>query len=59
MGFDGRLKHELESNVSGGFRHRAQEHDCETWVTLGPHRPGSRPSSTSGSGLPEDPPSCE
>jgi hypothetical protein len=24
---------------------------CETWVPLGPHRPGSRPSLTSGSGL--------
>jgi hypothetical protein len=31
---------------------------CETWVPLGPHRPGSRPSPTSGSGLPEDPPTC-
>jgi hypothetical protein len=27
---------------------------CETWVPLGPHQPGSRPSPTSGSGLPED-----
>jgi hypothetical protein len=31
---------------------------CETWVPLGPHRPGSQPSPTSGSGLPEDPPTC-
>jgi hypothetical protein len=31
---------------------------CETWVPLGPHRPGSRPSPTSGSGLLEDPPTC-
>jgi hypothetical protein len=29
-------------------------HLCETWVPLGPHRLGSRPSPTSGSGLPED-----
>jgi hypothetical protein len=32
---------------------------CETWVPLGPHRPGSRPSPTSGSGLLEDPPTCQ
>jgi hypothetical protein len=31
---------------------------CETWVPLGPHRPGSRPSPTSGFGLLEDPPTC-
>jgi hypothetical protein len=31
---------------------------CETWVPLGPNRPGSRPSPTSGSGLLEDPPTC-
>jgi hypothetical protein len=31
---------------------------CETWVPLGPHRPGSRSSPTSESGLPEDPPTC-
>jgi hypothetical protein len=29
---------------------------CETWVRLGPHRPGSQPSPTSGSGLLEDSP---
>jgi hypothetical protein len=29
---------------------------CETWAPLGPHRPGSWPSPTSGSGPPEDPP---
>jgi hypothetical protein len=28
----------------------------ETLVPLGPHRPSSQPSRTSGSGLPEDPP---
>jgi hypothetical protein len=32
---------------------------CETWVCLGPHRPSSRPSPTSGSGLLEDPPTCQ
>jgi histone deacetylase 1/2 len=32
---------------------------CETWVPLGPHRPSSRPSPTSGSGLLEDPPTCQ
>jgi hypothetical protein len=32
---------------------------CETWVPLGPHQPCSRPSPTSGSGLPEDPPTCQ
>jgi hypothetical protein len=29
---------------------------CETWVPLGPHRQGSRPSLTSRSGLSEDSP---
>jgi hypothetical protein len=33
--------------------------DCETWVPLGPHRPGSWPSPTSGSDLLEDPPTCQ
>jgi hypothetical protein len=32
---------------------------CETWVPLGPHRPGPRPSPTSGSGLLEDQPTCQ
>jgi hypothetical protein len=32
---------------------------CETWVPLGPHRPGSRPSMTSGSSLPENTPTCQ
>jgi hypothetical protein len=31
---------------------------CETWVPLGPHRLGSRPSLASGSGLLEDQPTC-
>jgi hypothetical protein len=32
---------------------------CETWVPLGPHRLGSRPSPTSGPDLLEDPPTCQ
>jgi hypothetical protein len=32
---------------------------CETWVPLGPYRPGSRPFPTSGYGLPEGPPTCQ
>jgi hypothetical protein len=32
---------------------------CETWVPLGPHRLGSWPSPPSGSGLLEDPPTCQ
>jgi hypothetical protein len=32
---------------------------CETWVPLGPHRPGSQLSLTSGSGLLEDSPTCQ
>jgi hypothetical protein len=32
---------------------------CETWVPLGPHRSGSRSSPTSGSGLLEDPLTCQ
>jgi hypothetical protein len=32
---------------------------CETWVPLGPDRPGSQPSLTSGSGLLEDQPTCQ
>jgi hypothetical protein len=32
---------------------------CETWVPLGPHRPGSRPSPTSGFGLLRDLPTCQ
>jgi hypothetical protein len=31
---------------------------CETWVPMGPHRPGSQPSPTGGPDLPEDPPTC-
>jgi hypothetical protein len=32
---------------------------CETWVPLGPQRPGSRLSPTSGSGQLEDLPTCQ
>jgi hypothetical protein len=49
-----RLRHDL-SKVTARTPHSGA---CETWVPLGPHRPGSRPSPTSGSGLPEDPPTC-
>jgi hypothetical protein len=45
-----RLCHDLSKVVAPTPRSGA----CETWVPLGPHRPGSRPSTTSGSGLPED-----
>jgi hypothetical protein len=49
------LRHDL-SKVAAPTPHSGA---CETWVPLGPHRPGSRPSPTSGSGLPEDPPTCQ
>jgi hypothetical protein len=39
-------------------RRRLLVRGCKTWVPLGPHRPGSRSSPTSGSGLLEDPPTC-
>jgi hypothetical protein len=39
-------------------RKRELYNDYETWVPLGPHRLGSWPSPTSGSGLPEDPSTC-
>jgi hypothetical protein len=45
-----RLRHDL-SKVAA---HTARSGACETWVPLGPHRPGSRPFSTSGPGLLED-----
>jgi hypothetical protein len=50
-----RLRHDLYKVVVPTPRSGA----CETWVPLGPHRPGSRPSPTSGSDLPEDPPTCQ
>jgi hypothetical protein len=40
-----RLRHDLSKVVAHTPRLRA----CETWVPLGSHRPGSRPSPTSGS----------
>jgi hypothetical protein len=46
-----RLRHDL-SKVAA---HTPRSGTCETWVPLGPHQPGSRPSTTSGSGLLEDP----
>jgi hypothetical protein len=49
-----RLCHDL-SKVAAPPRSGA----CDTWVPLGPHWPGSRPSPTSGSGIPEDPPTCQ
>jgi hypothetical protein len=49
-----RLRHDLSKVVAPTPRSGA----CETWVPLDPHRPGSRPSLTSGSGLPEDPTTC-
>jgi hypothetical protein len=45
-----RLHHDLSKVISLTPRSR----DCEIWVPLGPQRPGSRPSPTSGSGLIED-----
>jgi hypothetical protein len=63
-----------ETNMSGAFRlidqtgeelshswnaDSLKRYYCETWVPLGPHRPGSRPSLTSRSGLPEDLPTCQ
>jgi hypothetical protein len=48
------LRHDLSKVAAPTPRSGA----CETWVPLGPHRPGSRPSPTSGSGLSEDPPTC-
>jgi hypothetical protein len=50
-----RLRHDLSKVDAPTPRSTA----CETWVPLGPHRPGSRPSPTSGSGLLEDQPTCQ
>jgi hypothetical protein len=49
-----RLCHDLSKVAAPTPRSGA----CETWVPLGPHRPGSWPSPTSGSGLLHDPPTC-
>jgi hypothetical protein len=46
-----RLRHDL-SKVTAPTPHSGA---CEIWLPLGPHRPGSQPFPTSGSGLPEDP----
>jgi hypothetical protein len=50
-----RLRHDLSKVTAPTPRSGANE----TWVPLGPHRPGSRPSLTSKSGLPEDPPTYQ
>jgi hypothetical protein len=50
-----RLRHDLSKVAAPTLRSGAYE----TWVLLDPHRPGSRPSLTSRSGLPEDPPTCQ
>jgi hypothetical protein len=50
-----RLHHDLSKVAAPTPRSGA----CETWVPLGPHRPGSRPSPTSGSSLPEDLPTYQ
>jgi hypothetical protein len=50
-----RLRHDLSKVVVPTPRSGA----CETWVPLGPYRPGSRPSPTSGFGLPEDRTTCQ
>jgi hypothetical protein len=55
MSIASRLRHDLSKVVVPTPRSGA----CETWVPLGPHRPGSWPSPTSGSGLSEDPPTCQ
>jgi hypothetical protein len=49
-----RLRHDLSKVATPTPRSGA----CETWVPLGPHRPSSWSSPTSGFGLPEDPPTC-
>jgi hypothetical protein len=49
------LRHDLSKHAAPTPRSGV----CETWVPLGPHRPGSRPSPTSGSGLLKDPPTCQ
>jgi hypothetical protein len=50
-----RFRHDLSKVATPTPRSGA----CETWVPLGPHRPGSRSSPTSGSGLLDDPPTCQ
>jgi hypothetical protein len=50
-----RLRHDLSKVAAPTPRSGA----CETWVPLGPHRPISRPSLTSRSGIPEDSLTCQ
>jgi hypothetical protein len=47
------------NNSSDDSGNNSGDDSCETWVPLGPHRPGSRLCPTSGSGLPEDSPTCQ
>jgi hypothetical protein len=49
-----RLRHDLSKVIAPTPRSEA----CETWVPLGPHRPGSRSSLTSRSGLSKDSSTC-
>jgi hypothetical protein len=49
------LRHDLSKVVAPTPRSGA----CETWVSLGPHRPGSWSSPTSGSDLLEDLSTCQ
>jgi hypothetical protein len=49
------LRHDISKVVVPTPRSGA----CETRVPLGPHRPGSQPSPTSGSSLSEDPPTYQ
>jgi hypothetical protein len=55
LSIDLRLRRDLSKVAAPTPRSGAYE----TWVPLGPHRPGSRPSPTSGSGLPEDSPTYQ
>jgi hypothetical protein len=53
----------FDLSIASTLRHDSREaaapthlsRACEAWVPLGPYRLGSWPSSTSGSGPPEDP----
>jgi hypothetical protein len=49
------LRHDFVSNASP----TRQSGACETWVPMGPHRPGSQRSLSSGPDLPEALPTCK
>jgi hypothetical protein len=51
MLFDLSIALRLHHDLSKVAAHTPHSGACETWVPQGPHRPGSRPSPTSGSGL--------